>query len=151
MDNWTNTAWKDGAAAPALPARDWKQAMARGFRCRCPRCGTGRMFGRFLKVEPACQDCGEPLDGHRADDMPPYVTIMIVGHIIVPLNLAFEQSAEWPLWWHMALWPALTVLLALLLMQPVKGALIAYQWAHRMHGFDPAGDIHDIPSGPAAR
>jgi uncharacterized protein (DUF983 family) len=103
------------------------------------------LFARFLKVSPSCEGCGERLDGHRADDMPPYVTIMIVGHIVVGLNLAFEQGADWPLWWHMALWPPLTILLVLGLMQPVKGAIVAYQWALRLHGFDPEGDIHAVP------
>jgi uncharacterized protein (DUF983 family) len=127
--------------------RDWKAAMKLGVRCRCPNCGEGRMFRSFLKVNPACEVCGLRLDGHRADDMPPYITIMIVGHIVVALNLAFEQGADWPLWWHMALWPSLTIILTLAIMQPVKGALIGYQWALKMHGFDPAGDIHAMPQG----
>ena len=142
MTNWTN-------AEPALPRRDWKQAMKRGAMCRCPNCGEGAMFARFLKVSPRCNTCGEQLDLHRADDMPPYVTIMIVGHIVVGLNLAFEQGADWPLWIHMTIWPLLTVILTLSLMQPVKGALIAYQWALRMHGFDPEGDPHAVPAREA--
>ena len=141
MSEWTNTTPK-----AALPDRNWKEAMGRGFRCKCPNCGTGRMFKSFLKVNPACEDCGQRLDVHRADDMPPYITIMIVGHVIVGLNLAFEQGADWPLWWHMTLWPTLTLIMTLLIMQPVKGALIAYQWALRMHGFDPAGDYHAMPA-----
>lgn len=103
------------------------------------------MFKSFLKVNPACETCGQRLDCHKADDMPPYVTVFIVGHIIVALNLYFEQSADWPMMWHMILWPVLTIIMTLAIMQPVKGALIAYQWALRMHGFDPEGDIHDIP------
>ena len=139
MSEWTN------APAPAEPARDWKQAMKRGAACKCPNCGTGRMFKSFLKVNPVCEDCGLQLDGHRADDMPPYITVFIVGHIIVALNLAFEQNTDWPMWWHMTLWPVLTIILVLLIMQPVKGALIGYQWALRMHGFDPEGDYHAKP------
>lgn len=144
MQEWSNAPEATRGTA-ALPPRDWKQAIKRGFRCRCPNCGEGRMFTSFLKVSPTCETCGERLDGHRADDMPPYITIMIVGHIIVGLNLALERAAEWPMWWHMALWPTLTVIMTLAIMQPVKGALIAYQWALRMHGFDPDGDIHAVP------
>ena len=103
------------------------------------------MFKSFLRATPACETCGQDLTLHRADDMPPYVTIFIVGHIIVGLNLAVERAADWPIWWDMALWPTLTVILTLTLMQPVKGALIGYQWALRMHGFDPDGDAHAIP------
>jgi uncharacterized protein (DUF983 family) len=144
MSEWSNTPTR-------MPDRDWKQAMSRGFRNRCPNCGEGQMFARFLKATPACTSCDTDLSVHRADDMPPYVTIMIVGHIVVPLILAVEMNSDWPMWWHMVLWPILTVTLGLLFMQPVKGALIAYQWALRMHGFDPAGDIHEIPASASPR
>lgn len=137
--------WSETPKGETLPKRDWKQAMGRGLHCRCPNCNEGKMFRSFLKVNPTCEACGERFDGHRADDMPPYITIMIVGHIIVAANLFFERAAEWPMWWHMALWPSLTIIMTLAIMQPVKGALIAYQWALRMHGFDPDGDIHAIP------
>jgi uncharacterized protein (DUF983 family) len=120
---------------PARQSRDVGQAMVRGMRGRCPNCGEGRMFSRFLAVAPTCDVCGERLDGHRADDAPPYVVIMIVGHVVVALNLAFERAAEWPLWVHFAVWIPLTLILSLGLIQPTKGAIIGLQWANRMHGF----------------
>jgi hypothetical protein len=70
-----------------------------------------------------------------ADDAPPYFTILIVAHIIVPLMLMFEQRLQPPEWQHMALWPPLTVLLCLWLLPRIKGVLIGLQWARRMHGF----------------
>lgn len=118
------------------PRRDWWQALRRGMGLKCPNCGTGRMFRAFLKVADTCPDCGEELHHHRADDAPPYFTIMIVGHIIVPLILWVEIVIYPPVWVHMALWLPLTVILALVFLPPVKGALVAYQWALRMHGFD---------------
>ncbi len=126
--------------------RNWKSAMARGARGRCPQCGEGRMFTSFLKVSPACAVCGENLSHHKADDMPPYITIFIVGHIIVGLNLAVERASDWPMAYHMVLWPLLTLVFALALMQPVKGALIAYQWALRMHGFETAALPVAVPA-----
>ncbi len=103
--------------------------------------------GQDLRQVPQGQSdlrhCGLELSHHRADDMPPYIVIMIVGHIVVGLNLAFEQGAEWPIWLHYAIWPALTVISALVLLQPVKGALVGYQWALKMHGFDPDNRVHD--------
>jgi uncharacterized protein (DUF983 family) len=64
----------------------------------------------------------------------------------VPAVLAVEMSANpWPLWVNFVVWLPLTLFLTLALMQPVKGAIIAMQWALRLHGFDPKGDIHDAP------
>jgi uncharacterized protein (DUF983 family) len=132
--------------SPRLAPRPLGPAMVRGFRCRCPQCGEGRLFGRFLKPVITCAACGENLEGQRSDDLPPYVTIMIVGHVVVPAVMAVEMSANpWPLWVNFAVWLPLTLFLTLALMQPVKGAIVALQWALRLHGFDPKGDIHDAP------
>ncbi|MEQ9226821.1 MAG: DUF983 domain-containing protein [Parvibaculum sp.] len=120
----------DLAPRPAFPA------ILRGFAGRCPACGTGGMFHRFLKVSPACDHCGEELHHHQADDAPPYFTIMIVGHIVVPLMLWIELDYLPPLWVHAAIWPALTLLLSLWLLPRIKGAVVGWQWALRMHGFD---------------
>lgn len=93
------------------------------------------MFGRYLKVDDHCSACGLELAGHRADDAPPYFTILIVAHIVVPLMLLLEQRAQPAEWVHLALWLPLTVLLSLWLLPRIKGALIGLQWARRMHGF----------------
>ncbi|MBD8909369.1 DUF983 domain-containing protein [Methylorubrum zatmanii] len=113
-------------------------AMARGFLNRCPHCGGGHMFGRFLKVRPACQACGLEMEGHRADDLPPYLVIFLVGHIVGYLVLKVEMGYDMPLWASLTLWPLLTLVLALALLQPMKGAVIGLQYAFGMHGFGKA-------------
>jgi uncharacterized protein (DUF983 family) len=118
-----------------LVERPTGEAMWRGWKQRCPRCGHGRMYGRYLKVEPACPNCGLEMSGHRADDAPPYFTILIVAHIIVPLMLLLEQKFTPPEWLHMVLWLPLTLLLCLWMLPRIKGVLIGLQWARRMHGF----------------
>ena len=113
-------------------------AMARGFLNRCPHCGEGHMFGRFLKVRPACESCGLEMEGHRADDLPPYLVIFLVGHIVGYLVLEFEMGYDVPLWISLTVWPLLTLVLALGLLQPVKGAVIGLQYHCGMHGFGKA-------------
>ncbi|HSB59359.1 MAG TPA: DUF983 domain-containing protein [Methyloceanibacter sp.] len=113
------------------------QSMLRGAKLKCPACGVGALYRRFLKVSDACPNCGEELHHHRADDAPPYFTVVIVGHIVVGLVLFVEMTYRPPLWVHAALWAPLTIILALVLLPPIKGALIGLQWALRMHGFDP--------------
>jgi uncharacterized protein (DUF983 family) len=119
-------------------------SLLRGARLTCPACGKGAMFRRYLKVADNCPACGEALHHHRADDAPPYFTIVIVGHIVVGLVLAVEMAYRPPLWLHAALWLPLTVLLALLILPPVKGALVGLQWALLMHGFDPNAEEEKI-------
>jgi uncharacterized protein (DUF983 family) len=117
--------------------RDLGQAVKRGILGRCPHCGEGRLFGKFLKVVDACAVCHEPFRPHRADDAPAYVVILIVGHIVVPLALLVEKLYQPPHWLAFSIWLPLTLLLSLALLQPVKGMIVAWQWAQRMHGFDP--------------
>jgi uncharacterized protein (DUF983 family) len=63
------------------PEVTWVEGVRRGFAGRCPACSHGRLFGRFLKVRDECESCGTELHHHRADDLPPYLVILIVAHI----------------------------------------------------------------------
>jgi uncharacterized protein (DUF983 family) len=121
-------------------------ALLRGLRGRCPNCGRGRIFRAFLKVADRCSVCHEAFHHHRADDAPAYFVILIVGHIVVPVALAIELAYRPPYWIQLAFWLPATFALALLLLQPVKGAIVALQWAYRMHGFDPEAES-DAPIG----
>lgn len=118
-------------------ARPVLRSLLRGAALKCPACGKGAMFRRYLKVADVCPVCGEELHHHRADDAPAYFTIVIVGHVVVSLVLAVEMAFRPALWVHAAIWLPLTVAMTLLLLPPIKGALVALQWALRMHGFDP--------------
>ncbi len=122
--------------------RDVWQAMKRGLRCRCPNCGEGKLFKAFLKVNDECPTCHQDLSHHRADDLPAYLVIVIVGHIVVPLALSIETNFSPPVLLQLAIYLPVTLFASLALLQPVKGAVVGLQWACRMHGFDE----DDIPS-----
>jgi len=126
-------------------SRNTWTALLRGWRGHCPNCGEGRLFRAFLKVADECPACHEDLHHHRADDAPAYFVILIVGHLVVPLALAVETAYELSYWLHALLWLPLTLGLALALLQPIKGAIVALQWAYRMHGFNPALPDGDAP------
>jgi len=117
------------------PKRDIVQAMRRGATQRCPACGIGKMYGRYLKVLDACPACGEELHHQRADDAPPYFTMIIVAHITVAGIMIVEDYFRPNYWLHIALWFPLTIGLSLWLLPRIKGALVGLQWALRMHGF----------------
>jgi uncharacterized protein (DUF983 family) len=124
--------------------RDTWTALKRGIRGRCPRCGEGKLFRAFLKVDNNCSSCGLDFTPHRADDLPAYLVIVIVGHIVVPLALMIETNYSPPVALQLAIYLPVTFVASLALLQPVKGAVVGLQWALRMHGFDDnASD--DIP------
>ena len=121
--------------AKTLPERSVAQAMWRGTLCRCPHCGKGHMFRAYLKVAEECDVCGEPLNLHRADDFPPYIAIMIVGHLLVGLMLHLDMV--WhvgPLTYLYTMVP-LGIVLPILMLPSIKGAIVGLQWANHMYGF----------------
>jgi len=123
-----------------MTQRDRGTAILNGLKGRCPRCGEGRLFTGFLKVNERCPNCGEELFHHRADDAPPYVVMLITGHVVIGIMLWLEIVYAPAMWVHAAIFLPMTILLSLALLPPTKGALVGLQWANRMHGFDPEGE-----------
>lgn len=121
--------------APQTSDRAAWPAIARGLRGRCPACGAPGLFARFLKASHRCTGCGLRLDAHQADDFPAYIVILLLGHILVPLMIETNSVLAIPLAWQSLIWPALAAMLAVALIQPVKGAVIAFQWSRHMAGF----------------
>ncbi|NGP17667.1 DUF983 domain-containing protein [Devosia aurantiaca] len=118
-----------------LEQRSVAQAMWRGTLCRCPHCGKGKMFRAFLKVVDQCDVCGEELNHHRADDFPPYIAITIAGHIIIAIMMHMDMAYRVePMTYIISMIP-LAIILPLLMLQPIKGAIVGLQWANRMYDF----------------
>jgi uncharacterized protein (DUF983 family) len=132
-------------AAPTQLANDRPlvQAIIRGATGRCPSCGKATLFLSYLKVHDRCPACTQEWHHQRADDAPPYVVIMIAGHLVVGAALTVEAAYGPPLWMQMIGWPLLALALSLALLPPVKGALIGLQWALRMHGFGLTNPTHE--------
>jgi uncharacterized protein (DUF983 family) len=112
------------------------RSLGRGFRRCCPRCGTGPLMRGYLKVRDECALCGEALHHHRADDGPAYLTILIVGHLMAPLILwAFTTFRPDPIILA-TIFSVGCVTISLWLLPRLKGMIVGFQWAKRMHGFD---------------
>lgn len=124
------------------------EAIKRGLAGKCPACGKGRIFGKWLKVNDTCPECGEPLHHHRADDFPAYIVVLISGHIIVPLMIYFERAYSPSNLTHMLIWIPLTVALCTIMLQPVKGAVVGVQWQLGLHGFSLAKEKRDERETP---
>jgi uncharacterized protein (DUF983 family) len=99
--------------------------------CRCPRCGQGKLFRNLLDVRDRCEVCGLDLRAHDAGDGAAVGVILLLGAIVVGLAFWVEFHFSPPLWLHAALWPVVTIPLAILMMRPAKAALVALQFRHR--------------------
>jgi uncharacterized protein (DUF983 family) len=109
-------------------------ALRRGLRCRCPRCGKGALFTGYLTLQAPCPSCGLDTVRYRADDAPAYFTIVIVGHIVVPLLLMIERAYQPSTALQLGVAIPLTLLLTLGILPRAKGALVATNWATEAGG-----------------
>jgi uncharacterized protein (DUF983 family) len=144
--------WVPPPSTPAVPYTPppLRQAVWRGARNRCPVCGEGHVFAGYLRLVDACEACGAPLGRLRADDAPPYFTILITGHILVPFALMVEKHWMPPMWLHMAIWLPLFTTLCILILRPVKGAVVGWMTALGFTG-EEHGPPEPAPAATSAR
>ncbi|MCF4097800.1 DUF983 domain-containing protein [Maritalea mediterranea] len=104
-----------------------------GLRCRCPRCGDGKLLRGFLQVEDQCERCGLSFSFADSGDGPAVFIMMIVGFIIVGAALAVEVAFSPSVLMHLLLWIPATLLLSFALLRPLKGLMIALQYKNDAH------------------
>lgn len=126
----------------------WR-SIRRGLLNTCPACGSSRLFKSFLKPVDVCASCGTDFTAQRADDLPPYLVIVVVGHVLLTAYMLTDNILPQALWIQFLIWVPLTILFSVAIIQPIKGGVIGLQWALRMHGFggvdpnDPKEELED--------
>jgi uncharacterized protein (DUF983 family) len=110
--------------AAAWPVPSMTTAIVRGGGRHCPACGQTALFTGYLKVAQICSLCGAPLGLYPSDDAPPYITMLLVLHIVIPLLLVLEQTTDLPLWVYGAIVLPLATILTIMLLPSVKGGMI---------------------------
>ncbi len=113
--------------------------LSAGLRCRCPRCGRGKLFDGLLAVAEACADCGLDFAPHDSGDGPAVFVILLLGVILIPFVFALERLAAPPMWVHMTVWTPVVIGLAIALLRPMKATLVALHYRHLGHEYDGAG------------
>ena len=114
---------------PATAKRSAKDGLLRGLKRKCPHCGQGELFRGYLAVAPVCNNCGHDNGRYRADDGPAYVTILLVGHVVI------APALTWPAVWEASPWIVAPLALAavgaatLAALPFVKGGFIGALWA----------------------
>lgn len=119
--------------------RSISDGIRRGLMRRCPACGRGHAFRSYLKLVDHCAECDYPLGRIRADDMPPYVTIFIVGHVVVGLALLGVQHLDLPQWFEMTFWPIVALTMTLGMLPYIKGGCVGVMWALQLTGDERQG------------
>lgn len=104
----------------------------RGLARRCPACGHGHLFCGFLKVTAHCDTCGADSTIYPSDDFPPYLTILVTGHLVVPLLFFTDRTLNLAPWLECGIFVPLTAALCLLLLPVMKGATVGLCWATGM-------------------
>ena len=125
----------DRTSAEIAAGRDVGLSLWRGVRGRCLRCGRGRLFCAFLTVDDQCSVCRLDFTAHRADDLPTYLVIVIVGHVLASVILWIEVDYAPSLAFRLGVYLPITALASITLLRPVKGAVVALRWSLRIHGF----------------
>ena len=108
--------------------------LATALRCRCPRCGQGRLYSGLLTVVPLCGVCGLDLAAQDAGDGPAVFVILILGAVVVGLAFWVEVEFAPPLWVHLVLWTPVIIGGAIAMLRILKAWLIAMQYRHHLLG-----------------
>jgi uncharacterized protein (DUF983 family) len=130
----------------AETAHPLARSVFRGLAHRCPACGTGRLFGRYLKVQPTCEECAHKLSQYRADDGPAYLTIVVIGHVVIAPLLFFPIIWESPAQYSLPILLTALVAITLAVLPRIKGGWVGMMYALGVSDRDDAlhtGDLAD--------
>ncbi|MFM7405026.1 MAG: DUF983 domain-containing protein [Erythrobacter sp.] len=113
----------------------WLAALVRGVKGHCPRCGEARLFTKWLKPVATCPHCQQDWSVQQADDFPAYIGIFVVGHLLAPVVIAMIGTFGMSAWLTLAIILPVAVMMLLVMLQPTKGAVIAFLWWHGIGAF----------------
>lgn len=71
----------------------------------------------------------------QADDFPAYIGIFLVGHLLAPIVIAMIGTFGMSAWLTLAIILPVAVVMLLVMLQPTKGAVIAFLWWHGIGAF----------------
>jgi len=129
------------------PERPVFRSLLRGIRRRCPQCGQGNLLTGYLAPAKDCVNCDEDFSGISADDGPAWATLLVLGHVVVPLMLFLGRDDDIPIWVAIAILVMVMLIGVYLVLPRAKGAFIALIWATGATGeeFVPSRMAHRDP------
>jgi uncharacterized protein (DUF983 family) len=102
-----------------------------GLKCRCPRCGEGKLFKGFLALDERCTVCG--LDYGFADpaDGPAFFVMSGIGILVITAWGIWAATAQPPIWLQFVLVMPAMLAGCLATLRPMKAWLVAEQFVHK--------------------
>lgn len=125
----------DALYTPAPTERPAWPAIRKAMAHRCPNCGKGALYEKYLKLRSECAECGEDLSHARADDGPAYLSILVTAKVMGTAQLMAYEAWQPPALVMAGTFGVGVVVMALALLPRFKGLIVGVQWAKRMHGF----------------
>lgn len=108
-----------------------RQLLVCALRCRCPRCGDGRIFQDFLGLLPCCTVCRLPLARVDSGDGPAVLLIFLLGFALIPPILWFALYSDWPMWLHALVWSCVILGATLGSLRPAKALMVGLQYRYK--------------------
>jgi uncharacterized protein (DUF983 family) len=108
----------------------------RGIQKCCPQCGVGGLLIGYLKPASNCSHCGEDFSHISADDGPAWLTLLIVGHAVVPLMLVFGRDPGFSVWFSIVVLTLITLVGVYFILPRAKGTFVALIWVTGATGQD---------------
>jgi len=105
-------------------------AIRAGVLGRCPKCGKGELYAKYLKIGDRCGACGADFTMADSGDGPTVFVILVVGALVVPLIFVLQFALQWPLWAVGFAGAVCTLALTFALLPVFKGVLFTLQWTH---------------------
>jgi len=105
------------------------------LRCRCPRCGKGKLYHNLLDIAARCNRCGLEFKAREQGDGPAFFGILIVGALTAIFAAIVEIKIAPPFWVHAMIWIPFIIVGSLLSLRTLKAALIAVQYQLRGEDF----------------
>ncbi|MFC0280318.1 DUF983 domain-containing protein [Falsigemmobacter intermedius] len=114
-----------------MSERNTIEAMLRGARSRCPNCGEGALFRGYLSKVDQCAVCGEDYTHIRPADGPTFFVLCITCLMLIPAQFVTFRAAGDHIVTGLVILAMIMTAVTLVLLRPVKGAVIGLQWAGR--------------------
>ena len=101
-----------------------------------------RFFKGYLKPQASCSACKEDFSHISADNGPAWLTLLIIGHAVMPLMLFFDCSDVVPLWLAIFTLAVVNLISVYFILPRAKGIFIALIW---LTGATSQNELYDSP------